>query len=85
MSTTSPAKVSQRLRIRNTTGQPQELWIEPLGDRVALSPGVLYEISASDALDEIDFSPDGFVVHGWVTSVASIVDGRRETVWQLPQ
>lgn len=82
--------VTQVIRLRNTTGRDQDLWIEPLGDRVVLLPGVLYEVTATDALDEIDLSAEGFVVHGWVIRVAAIADEAKQpqakhTVWELPQ
>ena len=41
------------IRIRNTTGVAQELWLEPLGDRVILAPNILYELTATEALEEI--------------------------------
>jgi hypothetical protein len=76
---------TQVIRIRNTTGAAQELWLEPLGDRVVLAPNVLYEVTATDALEEIDFSIDGFTFHGWVVRVSEIDDsGRSQTVWELP-
>jgi hypothetical protein len=81
----STSNLTQVLRIRNTTGAAQELWLEPLGDRVLLAPNVLYEITATDALEEIDFSADGFTVHGWITRVSSVAgNGSTQTVWELP-
>jgi hypothetical protein len=69
------------LRIRNTTGRAQELWLEPLGDCVVLAPDVLYELTATDALEEIDLSADGFTVHGWIVRVAAVADnGTQQTV-----
>lgn len=77
---------TQVLRIRNTTDGAQDLWLEPLGDRVVLEPNVLYELIATDALDEIDFSRDGFSVHGWIVRVSAIEqDGTQQIVWELPQ
>lgn len=85
MPTAPTSNATQVLRIRNTSGTAQDLWIEPLGDRVVLTPGILYEIAATDALEEIDFTADGFTVHGWVTRVSSVTsDGRAHTVWELP-
>jgi hypothetical protein len=79
------ANLTQVLRIRNTTGAERELWLEPLGDRVLLAPNVLYEITATDALEEIDFSADGFTVHGWIVRVCAIAEnGSTQTVWELP-
>ena len=81
----STSNLTQVLRIRNTTGTAQELWLEPLGDRVLLAPNVLYEITATDALEEIDFSADGFTVHGWIIRVAAVAgNGSMQTVWELP-
>jgi hypothetical protein len=80
--TTSSVQV---IRIRNTTNTAQELWIEPLGDRVILAPDVLYELATTDALEEIDFSADGFTVHGWVVRVSAIDgQGNIKTVWECP-
>lgn len=77
---------TQVLRIRNTTDAAQDLWLEPLGDRVVLAPNVLYELTATDALDEIDLSSDGFSVHGWIVRVSAIEeDGAHRTVWELPK
>ena len=81
----STSNVTQVLRIRNTTDVAQELWLEPLGDRVVLTPNVLYELTATDALEEIDLSADGFTVYGWVIRVSALDDnGSSETVWELP-
>jgi hypothetical protein len=85
MSLASTANVTQVLRLKNTTGASQELWIEPLGDRVILSPNVLYEVTATNALEEIDFSADGFTIHGWVIRVSALDDsGSKKTVWEIP-
>lgn len=85
MSTTSATGATRVIRLRNTTDKEQELWIEPLGDRVALTPNVLYELTATDALEEIDLSSDGFVVYGWVTRVTMIAEnGDDKVVWELP-
>jgi hypothetical protein len=84
MSTVS-AGATQTIRLRNNTGQEQELWIEPLGDRVMLLPNVLYEMTATDAFEEIDFSGDRFTVYGWVTRVSTVhEDGSSKTVWEIP-
>jgi hypothetical protein len=81
----STSSATQVIRIRNTTGEAQDLWLEPLGDRVVLTPDVLYEITATDALEEIDLSVEGFTVHGWVVRVSAMDDnGTRQTVWELP-
>ena len=81
----STSNVTQVIRIRNTTGAAQELWLEPLGDRVVLTPNILYELTATDALEEIDLSVDGFTVYGWVIRVSALDDsGSSETVWELP-
>jgi hypothetical protein len=75
----------QAIRLRNTTDEAQELWIEPLGDRVLLAPDVLYELTATDALEEIDLSMNGFTVYGWVIRVSAIDDkGSMKTVWEVP-
>ena len=85
MPTASTGGATQTIRVRNNTGQEQELWLEPLGDRVVLVPNILYEIAATDAFEEIDFSGDGFTVYGWVTRVAIVNgDGSVRTVWEMP-
>ncbi|HEX3658977.1 MAG TPA: hypothetical protein VHV55_24500 [Pirellulales bacterium] len=82
--TTSPVQI---VRLKNKTAKQQQVWLEPLGDRIALEPNVLYELTATDEFGkvEIDMAEDGFVLYGWVTRVDSI-DGqgnaRRE--WELP-
>lgn len=84
MATTTP-DATRAIRVRNTTGADQELWLEPLGDRVVLAPGVLYEVSATSALEEIDFATDGFTVYGWVTGVSVVNDdGTKTSVWKMP-
>jgi hypothetical protein len=85
MPTTSTTGATQLIRVRNTTDKEQELWIEPLGDRVVLSPDVLYELAATNALEEIDISADGFVVHGWVTRVTALSGEQKgRVIWELP-
>jgi hypothetical protein len=85
MVTLSKSDAKYALRVRNTTASPQELWLEPLGDRVVLAPDILYEVTATDALEEIDFSADGFTVYGWVIRVCTIDDhGNVQTVWECP-
>lgn len=85
MSTIAASAPTQTLRIRNTSGQAQELWIEPLGDRVVLEPGILYELTATNALEEVDFAVDGFTVYGWVVRVSAVDDdGGIRTVWAIP-
>lgn len=84
MTPISAPNVTQVIRVRNTTDVEQELWLEPLGDRVTLSPNVLYELVATDALEEIDFSADGFTVYGWVIRISAIDNGNQRTVWELP-
>ena len=81
----STSNATQVIRVRNTTDAAQELWLEPLGDRVVLAPNVLYELTATDALEEIDFSVDGFTVYGWVIRVSAIDhNGNKQTVWEIP-
>jgi hypothetical protein len=81
----STASLTRVIRIRNTTGRPQELWLEPLGDRILLAPDVLYELTATDALEEIDFSADGFTAYGWVVRVSAVAkNGDIQTVWEVP-
>ena len=57
MSRVSPSSAIRVIRVRNTTDTTQELWLEPLGDRIVLKPDVFYELTATDDLEEIDFSP----------------------------
>jgi hypothetical protein len=79
------ASTTKVIRIRNATGAAQELWLEPLGDRIILAPDVLYELTATDALEEIDLSIEGFTVYGWVIRVSAIEEtGNLKTVWELP-
>ena len=78
---------SQVVRLKNKTAKPQQVWLEPLGDRVALQPDVLYEFVATDEFGkvEIDLADDGFVVYGWVTRIDSIDQhGSSHLEWQLP-
>jgi len=83
MSTTSAAAI-QTLRLRNITGKDQQLWLEPLGDCVTMAPDMLYEVTATNALEEIDLSSDGFTVYGWVTRVSKIEnDGVAKIVWEI--
>jgi hypothetical protein len=87
MHAASISSTGQILRVKNTTRADQELWIEPLGDRVVLRPNVLYELLATDEFGklEIDLSEDGFVVYGWVRKVISLDEQANETVeWQMP-
>ena len=85
MSQISTSSTTQAIRLRNTTGVAQELWLEPLGDRVILAPDVLYELMATDALEEIDLASEGFTVYGWVIRVSAIGDnGNIQTVWEIP-
>ena len=85
MAPISTSNATQEIRVRNTTGVAQELWIEPLGDRVVLAPDVLYELTATDALEEIDFSVEGFTVYGWVIRVSTVDDnGNIQKVWEVP-
>ena len=85
MAQVSASNATQVIRLRNTSGAAQELWIEPLGDRVILAPDVLYELTATDALEEIDLSTDGFTVYGWIVRISSIDEnGGMQTVWEIP-
>jgi hypothetical protein len=84
MSTTSSAS-TRTIRLRNKTDKQQQLWLEPLGDFVQLQPNGLYEIIATNALEEIDLSADGFTVYGWVEQVCEVrPDGVLATVWKVP-
>jgi hypothetical protein len=59
--------------------------LEPLGDYIQLRPNQLYEITATDALEEIDLSSDGFTVYGWVEEVCEVgPDGALTSVWKVP-
>ena len=85
MTASSLTETVQVIRLRNTTSDERELWMEPLGDKVTLKPNVLYEIEVTDALEEIDFSLEGFVVFGWVKSVARTDEqGNKTIIWELP-
>lgn len=76
----------QTLRLRNKTDEQQELWLEPLGDCIKLDPRGLYEVTATNAFEEIDLSSDGFTVYGWVTVVSLVEDsGNKRKVWELPK
>jgi hypothetical protein len=72
--------------VKNTTDDSQELWIEPLGDHVSLAANTVYEVTATNALEEIDLSVDGFTIHGWIIRVAAVDEnGNRQTVWEIPR
>jgi hypothetical protein len=80
----SSSTASQTIRLRNKTNLQQELWLEPLGDFVTLAADGLYEVTATDALEEIDLSSDGFTVYGWVEQVCKVAeDGSLTTVWKI--
>jgi len=77
----------QVVRLKNKTTKSQQVWLEPLGDQVALRPGGLYELAMSGEFGkvEIELSDDGFVVYGWVTRIASIDEnGNAHLEWELP-
>ncbi len=85
MSTTAES-TRQTIRLRNKTDDAQQLWMEPLGDYVSLSPNSLYVVTVTDDLDEIDLSKDGFTIHGWVEQVCEVAaDGSLTAVWKLPK
>ena len=77
---------SQLVRLSNKTAKPQQVWLEPLGDRVPLQPGGLYELTVGGEFGEveIELSDDGFVVYGWVTRVVSMNEGDARVQWELP-
>ncbi|HEX4130624.1 MAG TPA: hypothetical protein VHZ24_11305 [Pirellulales bacterium] len=77
----------QLVRLQNKTAKLQQVWLEPLGERVPLQPNVLYELSVSDEFGnvEIDLDDDGFVVYGWVTRIERVDDeGSTCLEWRLP-
>jgi hypothetical protein len=77
---------SQYLRTRNTTSTERVLWIEPLGDCIALKSNALYELAGTDEFGamEIDLAEDGIVIHGWVSKVMTLHDNGGDVVeWQL--
>jgi hypothetical protein len=87
MSVAAKTRADQVLRIKNTTTSDQELWIEPLGDRVILRSNVLYELIGTDEFEkmEIDLAEAGFVVHGWVKKVIALHgNGKDQVEWELP-
>jgi hypothetical protein len=77
-----------RIRLRNPTDAPLNLWIEPLGDTVAIPERATVEIHCTEQLgypNEFEMSEDGIIVHGWVQRVSAVTDnGELQSLWALP-
>ena len=77
-----------RVRLRNPADTEFNLWIEPLGDHVAMPPRATIEIHCTEQLghpNEIEMSDDGITVHGWVQSVFAVSkEGDLQPLWSLP-
>lgn len=77
-----------RVRFRNPTDADLVLWIEPLGDQVAIPPRTTIELHCTEQLghpNEFEMSEDGIAIHGWVQSVLAVAaDGRLKPLWTLP-
>ena len=86
--TTLQAPIS-RIRFRNPTSAALNLWIEPLGDQVAIPVGTTVEVHCTEQLghpSEFETCTDGITVHGWVQSVFAVgKDGRLALLWALPE
>jgi hypothetical protein len=73
-------------RIRNSTGAPIELWLEPAGDGIKIAPGEaveveLYDGAGSDPLI-FDVVAGGFTLGGVVRKIWKIEPGRgRIAIW----
>lgn len=77
-----------RFRFRNPGDNDLTLWIEPLGDEVAIPKHSTVEIHCTDQLgpNELEMSSDGLTVHGWVRSVFAVSkDGRLHSLWAWPE
>lgn len=78
-----------RFRFRNPAANPLTLWIEPLGDQVAIPPCTTIEVHCTEQLghpNEFEMSGDGISVHGWVQDVFAIsADGKLRSLWALPE
>jgi hypothetical protein len=88
MTTFSTIVSEQVMKVSNTTEADIDLWIEPLGDRIAMPKGETFEIVASHDLDhevEIEVTAEAIRVHGWIKRVSSISStGQRVALWELP-
>lgn len=88
MATPTLTAATFRVRFRNSSDREMNLWIEPLGDRVAISRGTTIECHCTDQLgypNEIDVSDEGITIHGWVQRVAAMSDnGGSQSLWALP-
>ena len=78
-----------RVRLRNPTDAPMNLWIEPLGDKVAIPQHATVEIHCTEQLgypNEFEMSEDGITVHGWVQSVLAVTtSGELQALWALSE
>lgn len=77
----------QRLLLHNRFDGPKELWIEPWGDYIVLSPNSTYLLIGAGPPDEsleFDLGADGFTVYGWSRSILTILDEEQNVVWHNP-
>lgn len=77
-----------RIRFRTPAKSALTLWIEPLGDQVAIPRGTTVEVHCTEQLghpNEFETSEDGITVHGWVRSVFAVgTGGQLQLLWALP-
>jgi hypothetical protein len=77
-----------RIRFRTSAKSALTLWIEPLGDQVAIPGGTTVEVHCTEQLghpNEFETSDHGITVHGWVRSVYAVgMDGQLQLLWALP-
>jgi len=77
----------QRLLLHNHFDSQKELWIEPWGDSIILSPNATYLLIGDGPPGgslEFDLQADGFAVYGWSRSILTIFDEERNIVWHNP-
>jgi hypothetical protein len=88
MAATTVTLSEQTTKVSNTTGSDIDLWIEPLGDRLAMPRGETFEIISTHELGrevEIEFAEDAIRVHGWIKRISSISPtGGRKPLWETP-
>jgi len=89
MATASLKAPVVRIRLRNPTDAPLKLWIEPLGDTVAIPRRTTVEVHCTEQLgypNEFEMSHDGITVHGWVQSIFAVTtSGELHALWSLPE
>ena len=78
-----------RIRLRNPTSSPLDLWIEPLGDRVAIPGNTTAEVHCTEQLgypSEFEMTKDGITLHGSAHSVFAVTpQGELKSLWTFPE